>query len=215
LLNLRRTIYQRMTKFAPLFFGSILCLISYGQNLELSGSYGYTFGDRAQIYGGEARISDGALYNFAVNFFLDEDYSLEASYNYQKLEGRAFSSFWNFDVRDKIRLNYLLLGANRYFEINHKMSAFGGLKGGILNLSSVSNSFRTRTKLAVGIKGGLCYEIVRNFGLKAQLQLLFPITDVGASLWWSPGQGTAVGVSSNTPFVQFGSTIGLFYRLPF
>lgn len=184
------------------------------QDLQISANYGYTFGSRASILGGEARISDGSLLNINANFFIDDDYSIELSYNFQQLQGRAYSSYWNFDVRDDIRLNYFLLGGNRHEEISSRLTAFGGFKAGVLHISSVSDSFRNRVNLAAGLKGGVQYHIRENFGISTQVQLLFPITNVGASLWWSPGQGTSVGVSSNIPIVQFGGLIGLFYRLP-
>ncbi len=197
------------------FLSLLFSTLVVGQDLQLAASYGYTFQSKASILGGEAKISDGALFNANANFFIEEYYSVELSYNFQQLEGRAFSSFWDFDVRDNIRLNYILLGGNRYFDVTDRISAFGGLKAGILHISSNSNSFRNRTNFALGLKGGAQYYILENFGLQAQIQLLLPITDVGASLWWSPGQGTSVGVSSNVSIVQLGGLMGLFYRLPF
>jgi opacity protein-like surface antigen len=188
-------------------------LINHAQ-LEVAGGYGYTFGARAPILGGNARISDGSLFHFGLNY-LYEDYSIEISYNYQELIGSARSSFWNFDVRDNIRINYILLGGNRHFDVSDKLILYSGLKAGILNISSIQDNFRSRTKLALGLNGGARYFITDNLGCKLQFQLFFPITDVGASLWWSPGGGTSVGVTSSSPFAQFGTFMGLFYRLPY
>jgi len=189
--------------------------LNHAQQLEFAGGYGYTFGARAPILGGNARISDGALFHLGVNYFLYDDYSIEVSYNYQELIGSAKSSFWNFDVRDNIRINYVLLGGNRHFDASDKLIFYSGLKAGILNISSIQNNFRSRTKLAVGLNGGARYLFTEHLGCKMQFQLFFPITDVGASLWWSPGEGTSVGVTSSSPFAQFGTFVGLFYRLPY
>jgi hypothetical protein len=69
------------------------------------------------------------------------------------------------------------------------------------------------TKFAAGISGGFKYALNNNIGLRLQANLNFPIIDAGASLWWSPGSGVDVGVSSYTPIMQFGFTGGLVFML--
>jgi hypothetical protein len=63
------------------------------------------------------------------------------------------------------------------------------------------------------INGGVKYFFTPGVGQRLQADLTFPVTNVGGSLWWSPGSGTSVGVSSYVPFLQFGFTGGLVLKL--
>ncbi len=183
------------------------------QYLEGTVSIGHTFGDRAAITGGVARIYPGTVYGLSANYFLDDYFSFEMMYQFQELRGTANSSFWQIDIDQQIRLNYVLVGGNRYLDLSDKAFLYSGLKFGVLNVSSASNNFRSITRFAVAVNGGFRYSITEKLALKTQLNLLLPIMDVGASIWWSPGEGTSVGVVSSTPFAQFGGSFGLIYRI--
>lgn len=69
------------------------------------------------------------------------------------------------------------------------------------------------TRFAVGLNVGGAYYFTEQLGLRIQANLNAPVTDIGANLWWSPGSGIDVGVSSYTPVLQFGFTGGLVVRL--
>jgi hypothetical protein len=198
------------------FFLVLLLWLSFdavGQ-IDLTLSTGYSCGDRVPITGGTARLYPGGLYRLGVNYHLDADYSVEASYSFQYLDARAQSNFLQLNVDEKVAFNYFLIGGLRHFELSEKSSVYGGLKLGALTIASLEGDFRSLTRFAAGFGAGFRYLLTERLGLNTGVQLLFPITNVGASFWWSPGQGTSVGVTSSTPFVQFGASAGLFLRLP-
>jgi len=49
-------------------------------------------------------------------------------------------------------------------------------------------------------------------GIKLSGNMLFPIMDVGASLWFGTGGG-GVGVSTWSPILQFNFNGGIFFRI--
>jgi hypothetical protein len=55
--------------------------------------------------------------------------------------------------------------------------------------------------------------ITEQLGLRFNLSLNLPITEVNANLWWSSNSGTSVGLSTATPIAQFGLNGGLLIRL--
>jgi hypothetical protein len=192
------------------FFYFVIFTVS--SQLDINFSSGYSFGDRAPITGGEARIFGGGLYRLGFNFHLDDDFSIEASYTFQYLDARARSTSLQLDIDERVAFNYFLVGGLGHLELSDKSWLYGGVKLGVLTLASLEGNFRSQTRFAAGVNGGFRVLFNDRIGLNTGIQLLFPITNVGASFWWSPGQGTSVGVTSSTPFVQFGVSAGLFIR---
>jgi hypothetical protein len=183
------------------------------QSLEIFGFSGYTFGDKLPISGGTAKIYDGHTYGVAVAYDVSETYAFELMYSRQDSRVTAFSTFLNLDVDEPISTNFILAGSNRLIPLSEKATLFSGVKLGAVIYSSKDDAFDDVTKFAAGINGGFKTTFTENFGFRIQANLNFPITDVGASLWWSSGGGTSVGVSSYTPVLHFGFTGGLVYRL--
>ena len=98
-------------------------------------------------------------------------------------------------------------------KVNEKVTLFSGLKLGAVIIASKKDAFDNVTKFAVGLNAGAKYFMTEKLGLRVQANLNFPVTDVGGSLWWSPGSGLDAGVSSYTPVLQFGFTGGLVFKI--
>jgi hypothetical protein len=196
---------------------SMLLILSSGisikaQSLDLFVFSGYTFGHRFRITGGNAKIYEGHTYGMNLGYNISNFYAFELLYSRQDTRATARSVNSGIDVDEPTIVHYILAGSNRLQTISEKAAVFGGLKGGVVIFAPRNNSFNSITKLAVGFSGGLKYNLTRQVGLRIQTNLNFPLTNVGASLWWSSGSGPSVGVSSSRSIVQFGITGGVFYR---
>ncbi len=188
-------------------------IISAGaQSVEIFGFSGYTFGDKFPISGGSAKIYDGHTYGGALAYNVSETYAFELMYSRQDSRVTAFSNYLNLDMDELMATNYILAGSNRLIPLSEKATLFSGIKLGAVIFSSKNNAFDDVTKFAAGFNGGFKTTFTENFGFRIQANLNFPITDMGASLWWSSGGGTSVGVSSYTPVIQFGFTGGVVYQ---
>jgi hypothetical protein len=183
------------------------------QSLEIFGFSGYTFGDKVNISGGKAKIHDGHTYGGAIAFNFNDAYAIEILYSRQDNKVTAFSSSLNLDVDEPVSTTYILAGSNRLIPLSEQAMLFSGAKLGAVTFRSKEGAFDDITEFAAGISGGIKFAFTQNIGLRLQANLNFPITNVGASLWWNSGGGTSAGVSTYTPIVQFGFTGGLVYRL--
>lgn len=190
------------------------CTISWAQGLQLYPFAGYTFADRFPISGGTARIGDGFTYGGALAFVVSDYYAVELKYSRMDADVSAYSPYNNIDIYgEPVSLNYILLGGSKLFPVSEEAILFSGLNLGVGIMGSKDDTFNTITKFAAGINAGVKYFFTKSAGIRLQANLDFPVTDVGGSLWWSPGSGTQVGVSSYVPFLQFGFTGGLVLKL--
>lgn len=90
-----------------------------------------------------------------------------------------------------------------------KVDVMGGMKIEAVIFDPVQSNFSPVTRMAVGFNGGIAYYFTQKVGLNAGLTLLMPIFDINGFVWWSPGSGINVGLSSTTPVVQFSLVTGL------
>ena len=192
----------------------ITCLpFAKGQHLQLSAFSGYTFQDRIDFHNGEARISGGHTYGGMFSLVLHEAVELELLYSRQDATASAYSSSEDIDESGPVSVNYILAGGNKLFHASGKLKLFGGGKAGVGIIASKDGNFDTITKFSVHLGAGMKYFITPGVGIRIQGNLTFPVVNAGGSLWWSPGGGTHVGVSSWSPLLQFGFTGGLVFNL--
>ena len=183
------------------------------QQLELFVHSGYTFGDKFPLSGGRGKIYDGHTYGGLFSVEISDFYAIELAYSRQDSRVLAISDYLGLDVDEKVSVNYILAGGNRLMKVNEKVTLFSGLKLGAVIIASKKDAFDNVTKFAVGLNAGAKYFMTEKLGLRVQANLNFPVTDVGGSLWWSPGSGLDAGVSSYTPVLQFGFTGGLVFKI--
>lgn len=191
----------------------VTAMHSKAQNIEITPFAGYNFADRFSIHGGNARIGDGFSYGGTISIITESDKTIEMSYLRTEMTVSAYSSYWNFDFSDPSSSNYILLGGSQLFPVNDKFVPYAGAQAGMLILASRNDTYDNIIKLAFGIDAGLKYYLSERIGLRLQANLNFPLTDVGANLWWSSGGGTSVGAGGSIPFVQFGFTGGLIFKI--
>lgn len=183
------------------------------QQLELFVHSGYTFGDKFPLSGGRGKIYDGHTYGGLLSVDISDFYAIELAYSRQDSRVLAISDYLGLDVDEKVSVNYILAGGNRLMKVNEKVTLFSGLKLGAVIIASKKDAFDNVTKFAVGLNAGAKYFMTEKLGLRVQANLNFPVTDVGGSLWWSPGGGLDAGVSSYTPVLQFSFTGGLVFKI--
>lgn len=126
--------------------------------------------------------------------------------------GLANVKFANFDMG----INYITLGANRYFPASAKVEPyFGGMLGAAVYSADDPNdgvAKGTKTKFAWGVKGGTNIYFTPKVGLKLQAQLLSATQAVGGGLYFGTG-GISTGLSTYSSIMQFSLGGGLVYRL--
>lgn len=125
----------------------------------------------------------------------------------------ASSTFLSDRVDVRTRVHYAMIGGNRLFPTSENLTFFAGMKMGTGTLAFPDREYRNITKFTFGFQGGLKYFATERIGIRMQANLMMPVVSAGGSLWWSPGGGTAVGVSTWSPIVQFGFTGGIIFRL--
>lgn len=183
----------------------------FSQHLEIFVHSGYSFADKFPIDGGRGKMEAGHTYGGSLGYQLGEEYIIEVSYMRQDADVKAYSTYFSLDVNEPVNVSYIFAGGNRLFPIDEKFNLFTGARLGAFLLNFKDSSYDNITRFAVGVNAGLKYLITPQLGIRAQANLNFPITDVGANLWWSPGSGVDVGVESYTPLLQFGFTGGLVF----
>ncbi|GHB52555.1 outer membrane beta-barrel protein [Mongoliitalea lutea] len=193
-----------------LFF---LLLESKAQNLEITPFTGYTFNHSLPIVGGRATLGGGQAWGGMLGFQLNDFTEVEVLYSWQGGTSTARSTAIQSNVNTRTNANYIMIGGNRLFPVSSQMAFFSGLKAGAGILAFPDGDFRDISRFAVGLNGGMKYFVSDNIGIRLQANLMMPISNVGANLWWSPGGGTQVGVSGWSSVVQFGFTGGLIFRL--
>jgi hypothetical protein len=134
-------------------------------------------------------------------------------YSFQGGNSTASSTQLNETINTETGVHYATIGYNRLFPTSEKVQIFTGLKVGSGTLDARNNDFNSITRFTAGIQAGVKYFISEKVGIRVQTNLMMPITNVGASLWWSSGGGPQVGVSSFSSIVQFGFTGGLVIRI--
>ncbi|MHC1777963.1 MAG: hypothetical protein AB9834_21360 [Lentimicrobium sp.] len=199
-----------------LFLSLIMLAIttnSKAQDIEICPFAGYTFADIFTITGGTARIGDGFTYGGSVAVTAGERYFVELTYSRTDMILSAYSSYASVDVEDAGNSNYILIGGNRLFGSSGKVVPYAGLSIGMGILASKENTFENIERLAFGLDAGIKIPVSDKFGIRIQSNLNFPFVNVDGVLWWSSSSGNSVVATSNVPFLQFGLTGGLVYKI--
>ncbi|MEL4306640.1 hypothetical protein [Joostella sp. CR20] len=115
-------------------------------------------------------------------------------------------------------INYLLLGANRYFSRpGNQFQGFGGLMAGMViadleNTTEGSRWSSNTTKFSWGAKLGGIYWMNDYFGLKLQAQLLSVVQGAGGGFYFD-GYGPQTSVYTYSTIYQFSLGGGLVFSI--
>lgn len=204
---------KRKTTIVALLFLTAFALTSIAQSVELTPLLGYTFRSTVNITNGEARIDDGFTYGGALTIAPSPYNAIEISYYRYETEATAYSSYNGFvDVSTDVAVNYMLIGGQRLFPVNDKLTPFTGFNIGAGWLGSKDDSFSTITKFSMGFDAGVKIMVSEKVGLRLQTNFNFPITSVGGSMYWGSG-GSGVGLTGYVPIWSFGFNGGLIFKL--
>jgi hypothetical protein len=188
-------------------------LTSIAQSVELTPLAGYTFRSTVHITNGEARINDGFTYGGALTIAPSPYNAIEISYYRYETQASAYSSYNGFvDVSKNVAVNYMLIGGQRLFPVNDKVTPFTGFNIGAGWLGSKDDSFSTITKFSMGFDAGVKIMVSEKVGLRLQTNFIFPITSAGGSFYWGSG-GSGVGLTGYVPIWSFGFNGGLIFKL--
>lgn len=203
-------------KYIKIFFCLIYVATSsflHAQSYEFSLYGGYTFGDRFPVNGGNGKVYESGTYGGSISFIQNENFSIDLLFTQQDTRGTLRVPSAGINIDEDIAVNYILAGGSKLLPLNDRMQFYSGLRIGTVIISSKRDAFNSITRFAAGFNAGMKFLITDMIGLKAQFNLALPVTDVGGYLWWSPGQGTNIGLTSSTPIVQLGFLGGLFVRI--
>jgi hypothetical protein len=188
-------------------------LASIAQSVELTPLFGYTFRSTVQITNGEARVNDGFTYGGALTIAASPYNAIEISYYRYETTATAYSTYNNFSFEPvPCAVNYMLIGGQRLFPVNDKVTPFTGFNMGAGWLGSPDDNFSTITKFSMGFDAGVKIMVSEKVGLRLQTNFTFPITSAGGSFYWGTG-GSGVGLTGYVPIWSFGFNGGLIIKV--
>ena len=179
-------------------------------DIEITAFGGYTFKNSFPIYGGSATIGEGGTFGGSLAYGIGYETDLEFYYSRQQSTFSAFSSIDDFNGRADGTVSYWMLGGTQNFQgMDPSLYFFGSFRFGGVTFAGPNES---TSEFAAGIGGGLKYFISDQIGIKISGNMLFPIMNVGGSLWFGGG-GPQVGLSTWSPILQFNFNGGVFIRI--
>ncbi|MFV0377431.1 MAG: hypothetical protein ACK5JD_09035 [Mangrovibacterium sp.] len=179
------------------------------QHMEFVPTAGYTFADKFHIPGGRAKIGDGFTYGGMLSYVANPRLSIDLTFS--RTDCDSWALWKDSEYRGRMSSNYLLIGTSKYFPLNQEARFFTGAGIGMGIFAGKDDDMGSATKFAWGVKAGFKYDLSPNAGFILQANLDSPVGDVYGDLWLS-SSGPSVGISSSSPFLQFGFTGGFVIR---
>jgi hypothetical protein len=219
---------KKLFLFALCFTGSYVFAQSIQQSapqkkpvFRLNAYANYAFDDKVDSYYDatsyyEGTIEGGFEYGGGLEFMLREAYGVE--FTYLRLDSKAPMTYYYNGVQNAdfdLASNYLMLGGNRYLEMNPKLEPYAGLQLGmvIYNLDNPeTGKSGSATKFAWGIKAGVNIWASEKIAIKIQGGLISAVQSVGGGLYFGTG-GAGAGVASYSTIYQFTVGGGLTFNL--
>jgi len=197
---------------------------SFTPHLRLNGYTFYAFDDRVDSYYSstdyyKGTIKGGFQWGGGLEYMIIPQQGVELSY--LRMDSNAPMEYYDRNT-DRVKYsdlgvatNYVLLGSNRYFEMNSIIEPYGGLQAGmaIFNVNNPdSGSSQNSTKFAWGAKLGVNIWATENVGIKMQTGLISAVQGAGGGLYFGTG-GVGAGVSTYSSFYQFYVGGGLTFKM--
>jgi hypothetical protein len=193
---------------------SVLLFLNTGlfaQHAELTAYGGYTFDHTLNSYSTnyyKAKIAGSGHLGGALDFFLNENYSLSLTYSFQPTTGYLYGSGSTANKSDGLDLHYILLGGNRYVG-NNRVKGYGGLGLGACIIAP--KTYSGATKFAWDIHLGVKLYASDRVGIRLQAQLLSLVDGAGFGIGIGTG-GAGAGISTYSSVLQFGLNGGLIIK---
>lgn len=205
---------KQIILFALLGFFSVTV---YGQSLEITGSYGYQFGTKADYLFGYVKAESSGQWGVSAGFEVQPKLIAKLSYVSMgtELRGRDLDFNNNREVRiSDLQNDWFLLGVHKYLKDGPvKPYAGGGLGLVIVSPKSVNRSefpnldLSSSTFFAFNIEAGVNFMFTKNIGLNIQGNLYFPVNYGGFYI----GTGGAGFTTGSTQIIG-GFSGGLVFR---
>ncbi len=211
---------MKIRYFLTVLLGVTTIFSIQAQAIEITPTYGYQFGAKANYGSNYLKVDDSGMFGIAVGYEVRTDYMLEVSYINMSTELR---------IRDRIaspaesrlsdlNADWFMVGGTRYFG-NDKVRPFFGGQLGLsvfstknVDLDIAPNGLDSTTKFSFGFKGGVVVMLSEVVGINLQGNLLFPVQWGGFYIGGGTG-GIGAGINTGTTIVMGGFSGGLVFRL--
>lgn len=184
----------------------------------------YAFDDKVDSYYSptdyyRGTIKGGFQWGGGLEYIVAPDQGIELSY--LRLDSNAPMEYYNYNSNKieytnfDVATNYVLLGGNRYFQVNPKVEPYAGLQAGmaIFNVKNPdSGRSGNSTKFAWGLKLGTNIWASERVGLKIQTGLVSAVQAAGGGFYFGTG-GVGTGISTYSTFYQFYIGGGLTFNM--
>lgn len=202
------------------FVASLITQHSFGQTIEVTPSYGFQFGSKANYGSNYLKIDGSDQYGITIGLETYDDIMAEVSYFHQGTELRIRDIILSPSESRLADLSadWILIGGTKYFPYGNIRPFVGGALGLVIlspkneNTSIIGFSPDGNTKFAFAFKGGVNIMFSDRVGLNLQGNLMFPANWGGVYIGGgSGGFGGGVGVSSSTLIGGFSG--GLVFKI--
>ena len=196
---------------------AIFSATTYGQSIEITGSYGYQFGTRADYLFGYVKAEPSSQWGISAGFEVQSKLIAKLTYVSigTELRGRDLDFTNNREVRvSDLQNDWFLLGVQRYFKDGPvKPFAGGGLGLAVVSPKSINRGefpnldLSSKTFFAFNIEAGVNFMFSDNIGFNFQGNLYFPVNYGGFYV----GTGGAGFTTGSTQIIG-GFSAGLVFR---
>ena len=200
-----------------------LCMATVAQDIRVNAYGSYVFDDKVDSYYDNTsyyngKINGGFQWGAGIELLPRAVQGIELLYIRQ--DTKAPITYFRNGIKNTtfdLGLNYIMLGSNRYFrKIGGMVEGFaGGMMGvNVISLNNPDNGNNTtKTKFALGVRGGANIWASSNVAIKLQAQLLSAVQSAGGGLYFGTG-GVGAGLSTYSSMYQFSLGGGLVFKLP-
>lgn len=223
---------QTIGLFKPLQQGTmskclllLLLLISqraFTQHFEISVYGNYVFNDHVNAYQSntsyyDGQVKGGFLWGAGLEYRFVKKYGLELMY--MRMKTNAPIEFYDVVpkfVNYNLTVNYIMLAGMRTIAVrNEKVEPYFGLLGGaciadLYNPDKGSSS--TKTKFALGARGGAIFWVSKQIGLKVQAQYISIPQSIGGGFYFGTG-GTGTALTTYSTMNQFALGGGVTFKI--
>jgi hypothetical protein len=200
-----------------LAFVALGTTIKAQNNIELTGTYGWSVNGSIDNYYGKIDMKDGATYGGNLSVEVKDFTWVEFTYNRSSTQfaGSLYNGFFSeFISGDMVMENYQI-GVLREFK-DGKVKPFSFFKlGGARYYGEGKNTFDS-WKFSVNLGLGAKIFFNDRIGIRLQTSLLMPMTFDGVGIYVGAGSGgvsTGAGATFDVPILHWDLSGGLIFRI--
>lgn len=201
----------------------ILAFITLGatikaqNNIELTGTYGYSVNGSINDYYGQIDMKDAATYGGILGVEAADFTWIEFSYNRStsRILGTLYNGFQSEYINREVIMENYQIGVLREFK-DGKVKPFSFFKlGGARYYGDGNNSFDSwKFSASLGLGAKIFFN--DRIGIRLQTSLIMPMEFDGVGLYFGAGSGGAsagAGATFNVPILHWDLSGGLIFRI--